>query len=199
MDQVPQGTTLVTLSSHTNSLVLRTVCVSIAGRLPTDAIDVINLPEKRPGMKIVSIGEVLWDVIEQQEYLGGAPFNFAAHLRQLGHTVFFVSGVGRDPRGERILEKMTELGLSTGYVACVENVATGVVEVTLETAGQPHFIIQRPAAYDFATLSEAQLRWLSSQRPDWIYFGTLMQMSPQARALTTALLASTATARRFMT
>ena len=148
-------------------------------------------------MKIVSIGEVLWDVIEQQEYLGGAPFNFAAHLRRLGHTVFFVSGVGRDSRGERILEKMTELGLSTGYVASVENVATGVVEVTLETAGQPHFIIQRPAAYDFATLSEAQLRRLSSQRPDWIYFGTLMQMSPQARALTTALLASTATARRF--
>src|SRR5229473_8688888 len=125
MDQVPQGTTLVTLSSHTNSLVLRTVCVSIAGRLPTDAIDAINLPGKRPAMKIVSIGEVLWDVIERQEYLGGAPFNFAAHLRQLGHTVFFISGIGRDQRGERILEKMTELGLSTGYVACVENVATG--------------------------------------------------------------------------
>ena len=148
-------------------------------------------------MKIVGIGEVLWDVIERQEYLGGAPFNFAAHLRRLGHTVFFVSGVGRDPRGERILEKMTELGLSTGYVACVENVATGVVEVTLETAGQPHFIIQRPAAYNFATLSESQRCRLSAQRPDWIYFGTLMQMSPQAKALTTALLASTATARRF--
>ena len=29
-------------------------------------------------MKVVSIGEVLWDVIGSVEHLGGAPFNFAA-------------------------------------------------------------------------------------------------------------------------
>lgn len=148
-------------------------------------------------MRIVSVGEVLWDVIEQKEHLGGAPFNFAAHLSRLGHTVFFVSGVGRDQRGERVLEKMTELGLSTEYVARVEDAATGVVEVQLDTSGQPQFKIHRPAAYDFAALSEQQLHRLSSQHPNWIYYGTLLQMSPQARSLTSALLASTGAARRF--
>jgi len=147
-------------------------------------------------MKVVSIGEVLWDVIEREEHLGGAPFNFAAHLRRLGHTVFFVSGVGRDQRGERILHKMAELGLPTGYVSRVENAASGVVEVTLDTAGQPHFIIHRPAAYDFPKLSKLDLEQLSSEQPDWIYFGTLLQMNSQAKALTAALLASNS-ARRF--
>ena len=148
-------------------------------------------------MKIVSIGEVLWDVIEGQEYLGGAPFNFAAHLRRLGHTVFFVSGVGRDLRGERVLQRMNELGLSVDYVSRVEEAATGWVEVTLDAGGQPHFIIHRPAAYDFARLSEMKLQTLSSERPDWIYFGTLLQMSPQAKSLTAALLARNKSARRF--
>jgi fructokinase len=151
----------------------------------------------RLGMKIVSVGEVLWDVIEQQEYLGGAPFNFAAHLHRLGHTIFFVSGVGRDERGERVLQRMTELGLMTDYVARVESAATGVVEVRLDTAGQPQFIIRRPAAYDFVTLPEAQLHRLSSGHPDWIYFGTLLHMSPQAKAVTEGLLAASGEARRF--
>jgi len=148
-------------------------------------------------MKIVSIGEVLWDVIEGQEYLGGAPFNFAAHMSRLGHTVFFVSGVGRDQRGESILQKMTGLGLSTEYMSRVAEAATGWVEVTLDAGGQPHFIIHRPAAYDFVKLLERELQRLASERPDWIYFGTLMQMSPQARSLTMALLASNKSARRF--
>jgi fructokinase len=136
-------------------------------------------------------------VIEQQEYLGGAPFNFAAHLKRLGHTVFFVSSVGRDARGERVLNKMSELGLSTEYVTRVENAPTGVVEVRLDSARQPQFIIQRPAAYDFPRLSPAKLQQLTSQHPDWLYFGTLQQMSRQAKSLTTRLVASPGIARRF--
>src|SRR5690348_11698627 len=122
-------------------------------------------------MKIISIGEVLWDVIDHQEHLGGAPFNFAVHLCQLGHTVSFVSGIGRDQRGERILQKMAEYGLAADFVARVVNAATGIVEVQLDNSGQPQFSIQRPAAYDFVNLSEPQLRRLSSEHPDWVYFG----------------------------
>src|SRR6266702_1914632 len=50
-------------------------------------------------MNVVSIGEVLWDIVGQQEYLGGASFNFSAHLHKLGHTVSFISAVGADDRG----------------------------------------------------------------------------------------------------
>ena len=38
-------------------------------------------------MKIVAIGEVLWDILPGAEHMGGAPFNFAWHARNLGHDV----------------------------------------------------------------------------------------------------------------
>lgn len=39
-------------------------------------------------MKIISMGEILWDVLDHEECLGGAPFNFAVDARRLGHDVF---------------------------------------------------------------------------------------------------------------
>ncbi len=70
-------------------------------------------------MRIVSIGEILWDVFGAVDHLGGAAFNFAAHARKLGHDVVFVSAVGDDARGRRALERMAALGLTTNYVQIV--------------------------------------------------------------------------------
>ncbi len=148
-------------------------------------------------MKIVSIGEVLWDVIGSVEHLGGAPFNFAAHARELGHEVLFVSAVGTDARGDRILQRMAGLGLSTRFVARVEDHATGEVTVTLDAMGQPSYLIHRPAAYDFPSLSPQELAAIFSPKPNWIYFGTLQQMSGVARQLTMKLMEAGRGARRF--
>lgn len=148
-------------------------------------------------MTIVSIGEILWDVFEDREHLGGAPFNFAAHAARLNHRVFFVSAVGADERGRQALERAVELGLSTIYIRRVPEQATGVVSVAVDPAGQPSFTIHRPAAYDFPRLSARDLEELYAQRPDWIYFGTLHQMSGEARELTRRLIQANPHARRF--
>jgi fructokinase len=71
-------------------------------------------------VNIISVGEVLWDVMGDSEHLGGAPFNFAAHSRRLGHDVKFVSTVGTDERGERVLQRMEELGLPLWTIEEVE-------------------------------------------------------------------------------
>ena len=146
-------------------------------------------------MRIVSIGEVLWDLIGDKEYLGGAALNFAAHATRLGHTVFFVSAVGKDERGRRVLERMGELGLSTRYVHEIETHPTGIVTVELDPAGVPRFTIHHPAAYDAPELTDGDVVELLSPKPDWIYFGTLFQMSPQARQLTYRLIDSHCGAR----
>jgi len=148
-------------------------------------------------MKIISAGEILWDVFESGEHLGGAAFNFAAHAARLGHTVYFISAVGADERGRRALEQATRLGLGTRYIRRVAEQATGVVSVTVDAAGQPTFTIHRPAAYDFPGLSAEDVRELSAQSPAWIYFGTLAQMSPQTKELTFRLIESNPGARRF--
>ena len=50
-------------------------------------------------MKVLAFGEILWDVINGVEHLGGAPFNFAAHMAQCGHETFMVSRLGMDELG----------------------------------------------------------------------------------------------------
>jgi fructokinase len=146
-------------------------------------------------VRIVSIGEVLWDVIGDKEYLGGAALNFSAHAARLGHDVFFVSAVGKDERGQRVLERMGELGLSTQFVHEIDAYPTGVVTVELNAAGVPRFTLHHPAAYDAPELTEGDLAELLSPKPDWIYFGTLFQMSPQAKQLTYRLIDSHCGAR----
>jgi fructokinase len=148
-------------------------------------------------MRIISIGEVLWDVIGEQEHLGGAPFNFAAHARRLGHEVEFVSAAGKDERGDRVLEKMAELRLSARYVRRVDGQPTGTVTVSLDSAGQPQFIIHRPAAYDFTELSSADLEQLFASNPEWICFGTLFQAFGQGRQAVSKLMERNRSARIF--
>jgi len=148
-------------------------------------------------VKIISLGEILWDVFDDAEYLGGAPFNFAAHARRLGHDVFFVSAVGDDSRGRSALAKMEQLDLATRFVQRLTSAATGIVSVRLDSAGQPNFTIHRPAAYDLVSLGPGDLAELSSPQADWIYFGTLHQMSPGARDLLAALIGANPHARRF--
>ncbi len=148
-------------------------------------------------MRIVAIGEILWDVFPGSEHLGGAVFNLAAHARRLGHEVFFVSAVGEDERGHKARERMGHLNLFPRFLRCVPDQATGIVSVRLDEAGQPDFTIQRPAAYDFAALSDEDLAELVAWRPDWLCFGTLHQMHPQARRLTQRLTEALEGTRRF--
>lgn len=148
-------------------------------------------------MKIISLGEVLWDILPSTEHLGGAPFNFASHAHNLGHQVCFVSAVGNDPHGNQALKQMIEAGLSTRFIRRVPDHPTGTVTVTIDLLGLPHYTIHRPAAYDFPALGPSDLDILLHPAPDWIYFGTLQQMSAPAHDLTLRLLAGAPAAKRF--
>lgn len=148
-------------------------------------------------MRIVSVGEILWDVIGQSEHLGGAPLNFAAHAQRLGHEVFPLSAVGDDDRGHRTLDRLRQRGMSTQFVKVLPDQPTGTAEVELDMEGKPTFRIVRPAAYDFVQLSKAELDAVRAFKPDWIYFGTLYHTTDQALASTEKLLAAAPGAKRF--
>ncbi len=132
------------------------------------------------GMRIVVIGEILWDVFPDGERLGGAPLNFAAHSRQLGAAVDFVSAVGDDDRGREALRQAEALGLAGPFLQTVSRQPTGHVTVTLDR-GQPDYVIHRPAAYDAVDLAARDLEALRASKPDWIYFGTLLAHLPEPR------------------
>jgi fructokinase len=148
-------------------------------------------------VNIISVGEVLWDIVGQEEHLGGASFNFSAHLSRLGHRVSFISAVGADQRGQRVIDSMPQFGLVTEYLHIEKDHPTGTASVALASDGQPKFVLHRPAAYDFPQLTAAQYDRLFSRPVDWVYFGTLHQIGPQARQLTMDLLDRASAARRF--
>jgi len=148
-------------------------------------------------MKIISLGEVLWDILPSREHLGGAPFNFAWHAHNLGHRVCFVSAVGIDQRGSQALEQMADLGLSAQFIRREANYPTGTVTVTLDSLGLPQYVIHRPAAYDFPALGPAEFEALLNPASAWIYFGTLQQMSAPAHDLLLKLMTAAPAAKRF--
>jgi len=128
-------------------------------------------------VRVASLGEILWDLIGDQEFLGGATFNFSIQLSRLGHDVSFISAVGDDDRGRRALEAASRTGLSTKFIRTVTEAPTGTVSVTIDAQGQPSYVLNRPAAYDFAAIPEQRID------PDWLYHGTLHFMEPRMYAL----------------
>jgi fructokinase len=148
-------------------------------------------------VRIVSVGEILWDVIGKNEYLGGAPLNFAAHAQKLGHEVYPLSAVGADKRGHKALEMLKERGMATEFIQVLRDHPTGTAEVELDMEGKPTFRIVRSVAYDFVDLNDHELKQVAKLDPDWIYLGTLYHMSGHSLASTKKLLLAVPKARRF--
>jgi len=147
--------------------------------------------------RIVSIGEILWDVFPDSERLGGATFNFSVNSHRLGSDVIFLSAVGDDERGRNARLRAESLGLDPTFIQMVPGTPTGSVTVWLDSAGHPDFTIHRPAAYDRVVLDEPLLARLCEWNPEWIYYGTLHQMEPASRDATSRLIAALPRARRF--
>lgn len=148
-------------------------------------------------MRLISIGEILWDVIGGQEHLGGALLNFSVHAARLGHEVSLVSAVGADQRGDRALEAMSALGLSIDLVQPSDEWPTGIVTVTVADDGQPEFEIHRPAAYDSMKLDNSAFERLAVWNPDWVCYGTLLSMYPGGRKVLFETMDAFPGARRF--
>lgn len=134
-------------------------------------------------MKVLSIGEILWDIFPEQELLGGAALNFSANLNRLGEQAALITAVGHDSRGSRAMADMTALSLRTDFTQIVRNAPTGTAAVEMDIGGEPHFAIQRPAAFDYIQITPEILTKIRGFLPDWIYFGTLLQIQPATEAV----------------
>lgn len=148
-------------------------------------------------MKIISSGEVLWDIFDHEELLGGAPLNFTASLHRLGHSVSLVTGVGLDERGTQTIQRMLELGLSTDFVQRISGRETGTARVTLDSEGQATFVIPRPAAFDSLRVNDELLKRLQDLQGEWLYFGTLAQTDESNLALLSEVFRGTPDIRGF--
>lgn len=139
-------------------------------------------------MSILCVGEILWDRFQDgAEALAGAPLNVATALERLGEQTTLISAFGRDEHGDRALQQLRNLGFDTSFIQTVEAAQTGMAEIQLDGRGNPSYAIARPAAFDYLSMSTGALERLALLAPEWLYFGTLAQTSPQNERLLSTL------------
>lgn len=123
-------------------------------------------------MKVLAFGEILWDLIDGHPYLGGAPFNFAAHFARCGNQSFLVSSVGNDNLGWRALSEAGRLGVDCTYVNMNPKAPTGTVDVYLNK-GEPDYTIIENVAFD--EIHPSEHLFANPRAFDILYMGTLCQ------------------------
>ena len=127
---------------------------------------------------ICVVGEILFDVFPSYKHLGGAPFNFAFHLKNLGFPVRFISRIGNDPNGEKILSLLEMYRFDLNDIQLDDIHPTGTVTVKLDEYGVPQFRITSDVAYDYIEFKpEAHLELI--RQAELVYFGSLVQRSQQ--------------------
>ncbi|MFN0080271.1 MAG: carbohydrate kinase family protein [Prosthecobacter sp.] len=123
--------------------------------------------------RILSCGEVLWDLFPDGARFGGAPANFACHAAILGGEVSMLSAVGNDARGDEAIAILKGFGMDTSLVQRNADAPTGSVGVSVDAAGKPSFEIHAGSAWDrLEWTTELEIRIAET---DAIYFGTLGQ------------------------
>ncbi len=124
-------------------------------------------------MKILAIGEIIFDIFNGEAEIGGAPLNFCAHCAALGAESALISAVGNDELATTALKKLEEFGVNTGHVQ-KNDFPTGQCLVNVKN-GSPEYNVLRPAAYDKISTTE------DNCEADVFAFGTLIQRDEISR------------------
>lgn len=124
-------------------------------------------------MKILSFGEIIWDVYEDKSCIGGAPFNFAAHAAGFGADSYLVSAVGDDKLGADALNAAKNFGIKDDFIQIISGKQTGTCLVSLNEQKMPAYNILTDVSYDYISFPES----IRGKEFDVFCFGTLIQRS----------------------
>jgi fructokinase len=139
-----------------------------------------DMPDKR----LCIFGEVLFDVFpDGQQVLGGAPFNVAWHAQAFGLSPHFISRVGNDAAGERVIAAMHNWGMRLGGLQQDNEHPTGKVRVSLAADKEPAYDIVPNCAYDFIDAAASS----ESVACELLYHGTLALRNVVSRRAVEAL------------
>jgi len=130
--------------------------------------------------KLIAFGELLWDIFENAEHLGGSPANVAYHAALLGAESHLISRVGADQRGRAAISHLAASQVVTDDIQRDSARRTGCVTVTMAN-GSPRFRIDDHSAWD-AIEAPRSLRLLENAHV--FCFSTLAQRTlPNRRTL----------------
>jgi fructokinase len=128
---------------------------------------------------VICFGEVLWDILPTGQQPGGAPFNVAVHLHQLGQPVELISRVGDDELGRELLAFIESKGLSTAHVQRGHSHLTGVVKANVDDANEVVYKIVQPVAWDYIQYEPALAELVG--QADVLVYGSLVARQAGSR------------------
>jgi fructokinase len=121
--------------------------------------------------QVLCFGEVLWDTFADGKKPGGAPMNVAQHLVQQGLEVSFVSRLGNDEAGKKLVDFLKNSNLYGPYVQKDDELPTCEVTVQLDADSQATYIIPEPVSWDNIKVENGLKK--HARKADAIVFGSL--------------------------
>ena len=116
--------------------------------------------------RILSYGEIIFDLVGGKPFLGGAALNFAWVVNQLGGEATLISAVGNDDFGLEALSIIENYGINGHINFSGHPTGTAIVD------SDGKFDIAHPAAWN-----QIEIPDLEDGAYDLLYMGTLAQMS----------------------
>lgn len=127
----------------------------------------------------VCFGEVLWDCVFENRFIGGAPLNVCYHLLKAGIRSRVVSRVGTDAEGTELISGIKKLGVDPELIAVGPGQPTSKVLVNLSADGQVSYEIRYPVAWDHIAFDERIAREISEAA--CLIYGSLICRSPVSK------------------
>ncbi|KAE8127107.1 MULTISPECIES: carbohydrate kinase family protein [Bifidobacterium] len=124
---------------------------------------------------VLSLGELLWDMLPSGKRAGGAPVNFAYHAAMNGVEGYAISALGQDDLGDELLLETEKSGVKS----IIQRNAwpTGTVQVALKN-GIPEYTIVKNVAWDHILLTRELIDLV--KKADAVCFGTLALRSQES-------------------
>lgn len=131
------------------------------------------------------MGEVLWDVLPDGRFLGGAPLNVAAHAVKAGARAAVFSTVGADRLGEEAIAAAAGHGVDVTHLLTHPHHPTGQAIASLGPDGSASYRFNGPCGWDDLKACPAALA--AAAAADVVVHGTLARRESGSRQALDAL------------
>ena len=128
---------------------------------------------------VICFGEVLWDILPSGALPGGAPLNVAYHLKKLGIDPAVISRIGLDDYGKRLINLLSECGVSTEYFDVDYDHPTGLVYANLNDQHEVAYDIAYPSAWDFIVWKDEYVQLTENAK--YFVYGSLTSRNKTSR------------------
>lgn len=136
-------------------------------------------------LKVIAIGETVWDMLPAGKQLGGAPLNFAFFAKELGADAYAVSAIGNDSLGDETFRVASATGVNLDRLQR-NDLPTSRVLVTLDEKGIPQYEIVEGVAWDAMECSDADVELMKDASV--VCWGSLAQRCEKSRRSVLAML-----------